>query len=459
MHALLPDRLYAQGRLLRDVALNVGESGLVDSIGAPAPGAERVPLTGKALLPGLVNAHSHAFQRALRGHTEWRRGQDTESFWTWRDRMYRVAGRLDPDGLRVVSRLAFIEMLLAGITAVGEFHYLHRDGQGSPYADPNELAWQIRGAAEEAGIRLALLQVAYRRGGSAHALEGPQRRFDSGSAEDLVRQTEALAARASRDGLFSVGLAPHSVRAVPVELLVELGREARAHRWPLHMHVAEQGTEVIDCMAEHGRRPVELLADIGLLGPDFTAVHAIELLPHEAVALGQAKATVCACPTTERSLGDGVVPAKLLQDCGVTLALGTDSQVQIDLLEDARELETHLRLTVGQRAVLARGGDDPAELAQTLFAAASVGGARALGLTVGDLSPGTPADFFTVDLREPSIAGCDDTSFLAAVIFGLSARAVRDVALRGRFVVRDGDHPGARRAVEDFERLQESLWA
>jgi formimidoylglutamate deiminase len=457
--ALQPDRLYANGRLLRDVALNVDDRGRVSSIGEPAAGATRIRLAGKALLPGLVNAHSHAFQRTLRGRTEWRREGVAETFWSWREQMYRVAGGLGPEGLRIVARSTFTEMLLAGITTVGEFHYLHRDLNGRPYEDPNELGWQIRAAAEEAGIRLSLLRVAYRRGGRSSGLEGAQRRFDSGDPEEFMRDTEALAARASEDRLFSVGVAPHSVRAVPVELLGDLAREARRHGWPIHMHVAEQAAEVTASLAEHGRRPVEILADRGLLGPDFTAVHAIEILPHEAAALGQALVTVCACPTTERNLGDGVVPARLLQDCGVTLALGTDSQVQIDLLEDARELEAHLRLTLGQRAVLARKGDDPMDLARTLFAAATTGGARALGLPVGDLVASAPADFFTVDLRDPSIVGCDDAALLSALVFGLSPRAVRDVAVGGRLVVRDGHHAGAERSSAAFERLQVSLWS
>jgi formimidoylglutamate deiminase len=456
--ALQPERLYAQGRILRDVSLNVDERGCVRSIGPAQEGAQRVRLAGKLLLPGLVNAHSHAFQRTLRGRTEWRRDGAAESFWSWREQMYRVAERLDPEGLRAAARLAFVEMLSSGITAVGEFHYLHRDPSGAFYDDPNELAWQIRAAAEETGIRLVLLRAAYRRGGRSEELQGPQRRFDSGSSDEFLRDMDALSARASRDGLFGVGLAPHSVRAVPAELLATLAGEARRRGWPLHMHVAEQPAEVSACLEEYGRRPVELLTDLELLSPSFTAVHAVEVLPHEAADLGRARVTVCACPTTERNLGDGVVPARLLRDSGATLALGTDSQAQIDLLEDARELESHLRLTTGERAVLAERGDDPTDLARTLFAAASSGGARALGLPVGDLVAGAPADYFTVDLGDPAIAGCDDESLLAALVFGSSVRGVRDVAVGGRLLVQDGRHAGAETAVADFQRLQERLW-
>jgi formimidoylglutamate deiminase len=454
----MPDRLYAQGQMLRDSALNVDERGLVLSIGEPVAGAEEVQLAGKALLPGLVNAHSHAFQRTLRGRTEWRQTGAPETFWTWRTQMYRVADSLSPEGLHTAARLAFTEMVLAGITAVGEFHYLHGDPQGRPYADRNEMSWQLRAAAEEAGIRLVVLRVAYRRGGSHHALEGAQRRFDAGAADEFLRDTETLAARADPEGLFSVGLAPHSVRAVPVELLKELAREGRARQWPVHMHLAEQPAEVTACLAEHGRRPIELCADLGVLGPDFTAVHAIEALPHEVLALGKARANVCACPTTERNLGDGVVPALGFLEAGASLALGTDSQIQIDLLEDARELESHLRLMLGQRAVLARRPEDLSDLARMLFSAASEGGARALRLPAARLEPGTPADCFTVDLGDASLAGWDDGTLLPAALFGMSQRAVRDVIVQGRFVVRDGHHPGAAKAISDFARLQESLW-
>jgi formimidoylglutamate deiminase len=410
------------------------------------------------MLPGLVNAHSHAFQRTLRGRTEWRESSGAENFWSWRTQMYRVAGALDPDGLRVAARLAFTEMALAGITTVGEFHYLHRDREGRPYADPNEMAWQLQAAAEEVGVRLVLLRVAYRRGNHRTALEGPQRRFDSGEVDRFLEACLALASRSGSD-LFRVGVAPHSVRALPARDLAEIVRFGRARGWAIHMHLAEQPGEVSACLEEHGRRPAELCADLGLLGPDFTAVHAIECLPHEIAEIGKARANVCACPTTERNLGDGVVPARGFLDAGATLAVGTDSQVQIDVLEDAREVELNLRLTLGQRVVLGPAVRYPGALAHLLFEVASIGGSRALGVSSGALVPGAPADFFTVDLADPSIADVSDDALLSNIVFGGSSRAVRDVAVQGRFIVRDGQHPAAARAVADFGRLQETLWS
>jgi formimidoylglutamate deiminase len=410
------------------------------------------------MLPGLVNAHSHAFQRTLRGRTEWQEASARENFWSWRTQMYRVAGALDPDGLHVAARLAFTEMALAGITTVGEFHYLHRDREGRPYGDPNEMGWQLRAAAEEAGVRLVLLRVAYRRGNHRTALEGPQRRFDSGEVDRFIEDCQALAVRSNSD-LFRVGVAPHSVRALAARDLVEVVRFGRSRGWVIHMHLAEQPGEVSACVEEHGRRPAELCADLGLLGPDFTAVHAIECLPHEIGEIGKARANVCACPTTERNLGDGVVPAGGFLDAGATLVVGTDSQVQVDVLEDAREVELNLRLTLGQRVMLGPVARYPGELAQLLFDVASSGGSRALGMSPGALTPGAPADFFTLDLADPSMAGASDDVLLSSIVFGGSQRAVRDVAVQGRFIVRDGHHQAAARAVADFEGLQETLWS
>jgi formimidoylglutamate deiminase len=410
------------------------------------------------MLPGLINAHSHAFQRTLRGRTEWREASTPENFWSWRTQMYRVAGALDPDGLRIAARLAFTEMVLAGITTVGEFHYLHRDRAGRPFTDPNEMGWQLRAAAEEVGIRLVLLRVAYRRGNHRAALEGPQRRFDSGEVDRFFEESQALASRSSSD-LFRVGVAPHSVRALSAGDLAEVVRFGRARGWAIHMHLAEQPGEVSACLEEHGRRPAELCADLGILGPDFTAVHAIECLPHEVAELGKARANVCACPTTERNLGDRAVPAQGFLDAGATLSVGTDSQVQIDLLEDAREVELNLRLTLGQRMVLGPVRRYPGALAALLFDVASVGGSKSLGVSSGALVPGAAADFFTMDLADPSIAEADDDALLSSIVFGGSPRAVRDVAVRGRFVVRDGHHPITARAVAEFARLQDTLWS
>jgi formimidoylglutamate deiminase len=248
--------------------------------------------------------------------------------------------------------MAFHEMACAGITAVGEFHYLQRDPEGRPYADPNELARQVARAARQVGLRLGLLRVAYARAGHDAPPNPLQRRFVDGSVDEVLRSLDDLEAELCGDPLVTLGLAPHSVRACPASWIERLAAEAARRRLPLHLHVAEQPAEVVQCRAEHGVSPVALLDRLGALGTGTTAVHAIHLAPGDVELLGRAGATVCACPTTERNLGDGIVPADKLLAAGARLALGTDSNVQVDLLEDARALECHLRLQRLERAVL-----------------------------------------------------------------------------------------------------------
>ena len=432
----LPDFLYAAGRLEAGRALCVDAQGRVTHSSDLEGPLLRLP--GKALLPGLVNAHSHAFQRALRGCTEFvPAGRKADDFWSWRELMYRTAAAVGPEELRAISRQAFLEMALAGITTVGEFHYLHRDPRGNLYADPSELARQVIGAARDVGLRIVLLRVGYARAGFGVPPNPRQLRFLDPNLDTYLTQVDLLR---KAEPAVHIGLAPHSVRAVPKEWLEQLGAWKDG---PLHIHVAEQPAELEACLAEHGRRPVQLLADLGLLSERFTAVHAIHLDDAEVRALGQARATVCACPSTERNLGDGVVPADALAAAGAHLALGTDSQATIDLLEDARELELHLRLVRQRRAVLDPGTGSPDGLAKRLLEFATAAGARSLGLSGGSLELGAPADFFTVDLDHPSVRGAPEEALLPAVVFGAEKAAIRDVAVQGRFVIRDGHHPRA----------------
>ena len=439
IRSFLPDYLFWDGALRSDLALEVDEGGRVLGArnGRAAQGVERLP--GRALLPGLVNAHSHAFQRLIRGRTEFaalRPGRD--DFWSWRDMMYRAASALDPEDVFVASRQAFLEMALAGITCVGEFHYLHHDPQGRPYADRNELSLQVIRAAREIGIRIALLRAGYARSGFGTPAHLGQRRFMDASAGDVLRGAEALRAAVRSDETVSVGIAPHSVRAVPRPWLEEI---ADGWKGVVHMHAAEQPAEVESCLEEHGLRPIELASEIGLLGARFTAVHAIHISDVEIGALGRAAANVCACPSTERNLGDGVMPGDALAAAGAHLALGSDSQAAIDLLEEARQLELHLRLVRLRRAVMDPGEGDPGGLARVLLRAATEGGARSLGIATGGLRPGAPADFFTVDLQHPSLVGAGGDSLLAAIVFGIGASAVRDVFVGGRKLVDEGRHP------------------
>lgn len=417
--------------------------------------AER--LSNRALLPGLVNVHSHAFQRVIRGRTEYRSGADRDTFWTWRESMYHAANLLSPEQMLHAARMAYMEMLLSGITTVGEFHYVHRAPFGIPYEDRNLLALQMLRAAEDTGLRIGLLRTAYVRAGWKRPATPGQVRFLTRLVEDFISDTEALRGAAARMTRASVGVAPHSVRAVPLDYLSEVVRYARANQLPVHMHVAEQPAEVEACVGEYGMRPIELLEKHGVLDAMFTAIHAIHITPEEAEFLGAAKARICACPTSERNLGDGAVPADWLFNAGAGICFGSDSNVQIDLLEDARLLEYHLRMNKLERVVLASGSSKDA-LAQRLFTSATETGAQSLRASGGTLDVGRAADFFTVDLNDPSVAGADAGTLLSNIVFSLERTAVREVAVGGELVIRDGRHKLAEEITREFVAVQRSLW-
>jgi formimidoylglutamate deiminase len=333
-------------------------------------------------------------------------------------------------------------MALTGITAVGEFHYVHHAPDGSIYDDPNLLAREVIRAAQDVGIRIALLRVAYARSGYELEPNPQQIRFIEPSPDTYLKHLEQLLAVPElKDGMAWAGVAPHSVRAVPLDYLKTIVNFANARGLPVHMHVAEQPAEVSACIEEYGRSPVALLDTEGLLSKRFTAVHAIHVTPKAIASIARAGAIVCACPTTERNLGDGVVPVDAYFDAGVRVALGSDSQIQIDLLEDARELEYHLRLQKTARNVLAPSDDDSsAALARRLFDCATVRGAESIGFNGGKLEPGAPCDFFTVDLDDLSIAGATTEDLLANIVFSLARTAIRDVVVGGKQIVNHGLH-------------------
>jgi len=422
--ALQPELLHSGGHVLSGASLNL-DGGVVVSTGAPAPGAAIIPLRGRAVLPGLVAAHSHAFQRAIRGRTE-HRAHQRDDFWTWREAMYAAAERLSPDDLYAVSKFCFLEMARAGVTAVGEFHYLHRDPAGRPYADPNELDLAVARAAREAGLRVVLLRVAYARSGFGVPANPRQRRFIEGSVDEYLTNLDALAKH------VPVGAAPHSVRACPAEWIREIASHAQQRGLPLHLHVSEQPAEVEQCRAEHGTTPALLLEKLGALRETTTAVHAVHLSPEDVAALGRARATVCACPTTERNLGDGVVRADKLLAAGARLFVGSDSEVQLNPLEDARQLEYHLRLVELERAVLDTERAGVGGLGAKLYSIASEGGMRSLGLAGGALRPGEPADFMVVDLDDPSIAGATAEDLMAGAVFCMERTAICETWVAGK---------------------------
>jgi formimidoylglutamate deiminase len=381
------------------------------------------------LLPGFVNAHSHAFQRSIRGATQRRASTDPSSFWSWRTAMYAAAERLDPASVYAHTRSCFAEMLQRGITCVGEFHYLHHRADGRPYDDANELSQQVIRAAADVGLRLVLLEVYYARAGVEH--DGPlpeQRRFCDGSTDAYLARLDAL--RPASSPMLSFGVAPHSVRAVRKDELARLAAYANAHALPIHAHVSEQPLENHQCLAEHGRTPLQVLADAGCLARPgaFTAVHAIHVDEHEFELLRAHQ--VCACPTTEADLGDGIIPASRWREHGATLSLGSDSNAVIDLVTEARSLELHERLRTQARLCLR---DEHGQVAPVLLAAATSGGARALARPeLGRLAVGSPFDAVAFDLGHVQLRDVEREHVLDALLLSGSAEPISQVWVAGR---------------------------
>jgi formiminoglutamate deiminase len=394
----------------------------VEPGGTPPAEAER--LAGLAL-PGFANAHSHAFQRALRARTEAARG----SFWTWREEMYRLAARLDPDSYQALARATFAEMALAGITVVGEFHYLHHGPDGTPYEDPNEIGRRLVEAAREAGIRITLLDACYLEAGPGEPLVGAQRRFGDG---DAARWAERVDAFGDPGPGARLGAAIHSVRAVGPQAAALVAEWAAARAVPLHAHVSEQPRENELCLEAHGRTPTALLAEAGAVSERFTAVHFTHVTAPDRKTLGDAGATACLCPTTERDLADGIASARAIADAGAALALGTDSHSLIDPFEEMRAVELDERLASGSRGH---------HSASALLRAATADGHRALGWhEAGRIKPGALADLVTIDLESVRLAGSAPPTALEAAVFAASPADVRRVIVGGRELVRDGQH-------------------
>jgi formiminoglutamate deiminase len=396
---------------------------LTTGIASPPPDAVR--LQG-ITIPGLANAHSHAFQRALRGRTHGGGG----SFWTWREQMYRTAATLDPDAYRALARATFGEMALAGITTVGEFHYLHHGPDGSPYADPNAMGNAVIQAAAEAGIRITLLDACYLRGGIGEELDDVQRRFSDGSAESWAERIDALGEGSG----VRVGAAIHSVRAVGPDDAAVVAEWAAAHSRPLHAHVSEQPAENDACLEAYGLTPMALLEGAGALSDRFTAVHATHLADPDLELLRGGGVTCCLCPTTERDLGDGIAPARRLVEAGARLSLGSDSHAAIDMFEEARAVELDERLVSGTRGV---------HRAADLLRAATENGHASLGWPqAGRLATGALADFATVSTESVRLAGVESDGTIESLVFAAAPSDVRHVVIGGRFVVRDGAHVG-----------------
>lgn len=401
--------------------------------------ADQAPIAGETrhgwAMPGLPNLHSHAFQRAMAGLAE-RAGPGADSFWTWREAMYRFVGQVTPEDLLAIAAQAQVEMLETGFTRVGEFHYLHHDAAGQPYADRAQMAAAVVAAAQETGIGLTLLPVLYSHSGfGGQAPSAGQARFIT-DLDGFARLMEAARGHAAALPDAVVGVAPHSLRAVTLGQLAQV--PALAQGAPIHIHIAEQVKEVDDCLAWSGQRPVELLLDRAQVAAQWCLVHATHMTPAETQALARSGAVAGLCPITEANLGDGIFPAGAFLAAAGRIGVGSDSNVRIDAAEELRLLEYGQRLDQRGRAVLAQGPG--ASTGETLLRACLAGGAQALGQVCTGLAVGSPADFVTLDPAHPALAGHGPDSAIDAWIFAGGSGLVDGVWRRGRQVVQDGRH-------------------
>lgn len=426
---VIPDYVSTAEGMQGGVAVSVADDGriaaLVKKDEVQATNDDQVErLEGCALLPGFVNVHSHVFQRALRGHTH-RPLSRKDSFWTWRGAMYAEAQRLSPDLLYESALRTYKEMRGVGYTSVGEFHYVHHQVGGRPYANPNAMSEALVQAGHEAGVRVVLLMTAYAQAGFGVAPEPEQMRFCDASVSTYLERVEAL-----RSTGTPIGVAPHSVRAVPEDWFRAIASYSHTYDLPLHVHADEQVVEIEQCLAATGCRPIELLERYGALGARTTIVHATHANAAEIALLAKRQSTVCVCPTTEGDLGDGIAPYAELVAAGIPLAIGSDSNTRLDPLEELRWAEYTARMRYQRRRVLI--ADEFGAPGPLLLAYGTRCGAQALGIESGELVVGKWADMIAVDLRQPMLAGWSQDDLLDSLFFGASSQVIKRTWVQGR---------------------------
>jgi len=430
MKYFAPDYIYTPNGLERAMLLTVTDDGRIATIekyddaahsALPLEMLTRLPNT--LLLPGFVNAHSHVFQRALRGHTH-RALAEHDSFWTWRRAMYAEAQRLTPDSLYAGALRTYREMRAAGYTTVGEFHYVHHQPDGQPYPNANAMSEAILAAGRDAGIRVVLLLTAYAQSGFGQPPDAEQRRFCDGSVAAYLQRVDDLRVQG-----VAIGVAPHSVRAVPEQWFLAIASYSRKHNLPLHVHVDEQVAEIEQCQAVYGCTPIELLERFDALGPLTTVIHATHASDTELALLAKYGCTVCVCPTTEGDLGDGIAPYDAFMQRDITLAIGSDSNTRLDPLEELRWAEYSARMRYQRRRVLVC--EKSASPGPLLLDIGTCGGAVALGQATGILAPDMWADFVAIDLTQPTLYGWTEDDVLDVLCFGASADVITNVWVGG----------------------------
>ncbi len=418
------DLTWVRGRFERDVKITVGSKGQIEAVGFSEL-TPTVRLRDRAILPGMINAHSHAFQRGLRGRGE-TFDQGAGSFWSWREAMYGLVDRMDEETIYALSKQAFGEMLAAGITTVGEFHYLHHDARYEGYAF-DEIVLK---AAAEAGIRIVLLNAYYAAGGIGEPLEGAQRRFGSPSLEAFWLQMDRLQTLIDQQ-TQSLGVVAHSIRAADIQDIKTLHEEAQRRGLVFHIHVEEQRHEIEDCVAQYDRRPMQLLNERLQIDNRFTAIHCTHTDAGDMTSYLEAGGNVCICPLTEANLGDGIADVPEILKHNGRICLGTDSNARISFTEEMRWLEYVQRLARERRGVCT---DESGSCASALWQMATTNGAHALGIKTGRVEVGYAADFVAIDLNHPSLAGWTEDTLLDALVFGSSNEAIAATCVNGRWI-------------------------
>ncbi|WP_109125706.1 formimidoylglutamate deiminase [Dyella sp. C11] len=441
------DRLWTPQGWTQDAQLEVDDGGAVRNVGQGE--GERL---GRWVVPGMPNLHSHAFQRAMAGLAE-RKGKSDDSFWTWRETMYAFAATVGPDELQAIAAQLYVEMLKSGYTQVCEFHYLHHQPDGTPYAQPEAMSLALIEAARETGIALTLLPVLYMTGGfDGRPLTPRQRRFGH-DVDAYLRLLETL--RAHEGDKLRVGIALHSLRAVPEDALRQVLAVDGPRGGPIHIHIAEQIGEVQDCLATRGARPVEWLFDHAPVDKRWTLVHATHLSEKEVAQIARSGAVAGLCPTTEANLGDGLFPLADFIDANGTLGIGSDSHISVSPVEELRWLEYGQRLSTRHRNIASRHQGD--SVGETLWRAALRGGAQASGLPIGELRAQSRADLLVLDDRAPLLAARDERSLIDSFLFAGNVPLVRDVMVGGEWAVRGFTHRDEDRIAARYRTVMEKL--
>ncbi len=462
MQRLRIAHLHQPGGWLSPGFVEIGDDGIISRVLAAAPPeweGQAVERLDGFVVPGALNVHSHAHQRGLAGRAEGGSGAtDAENFWRWRERMYAFVLSLSPDDFQAIATWAFIEMLRAGYTTVGEFHYLHHDRDGAYYADPAEMSARVLAAADEAGIALTLLPSLYTHGGVGKPPAPEQRRFNHRTVDDFLDLVARLRAAAADRPLVRVGVAPHSLRAVSAAELAAL-LDGIDSATPVHIHVAEQTGEVEECLQALGTTPASWLDEHVALGPRWTFIHATHCTTDELRALARYGVVVSLCPLTEANLGDGVFPMIDYDAFGGRWGIGSDSNIIIDPAQELRTIENVQRLVGRRRRVLTAPGDPTTEQpGRRLYDLALAGGAQALAQPTGALTPGHRADLLELDPGHPTLVGQAANTVLDGWLLTGDRAAVRQVMVGGRWVVRDGQHPQQAASAARFAEIMRRLW-